>query len=109
MLIEFEKMSPMIIGIWFGESKPILHEYVHLLISELETILSSGIFVNDHRVQIKFGLVICDTPARSLMKGNKASFLKHVKYFETETNLYSCEPHQFEFNCNLLEILKPKI
>lgn len=80
--VEFKKISPMIIAIWFGETKPILHEYVHLLVQELETILSTGISVNNHHVKIKFGLVKSDTPARSLMKGipMKIHFLKHAKY-----------------------------
>lgn len=59
----------MVIGIWSGESKPNLSEYIELLVAELESILLNGIFIRDHHVKINFGCVLCDTPARSLMKG----------------------------------------
>lgn len=38
-------------------------------VAEMETILDIGIIINGHHVKVNFGLVICDTPARSLMKG----------------------------------------
>lgn len=60
----------MVIAIWCGSSKPVLNEYIELLVSELETILSSGIFANGHNIKIKFGRILCDTPARSQMKGD---------------------------------------
>lgn len=35
-----------VIGIWYGESKPILDEYLALFIDELEDVLSNGIIVS---------------------------------------------------------------
>lgn len=60
----------MIIGIWQGESKPILDEYIDQFVAEMEQILETGIFVNGHHIEIRFGRIICDTPARALMKGS---------------------------------------
>lgn len=68
--IEFEKIPPMVVGIWYGDSKPILHEYLTPLYNELEGILSNGITVNGCHITIKFGRVHCDTPARSFLKGS---------------------------------------
>lgn len=68
-IAELPNISPMVIGIWCGISKPNLNEYIGLLVSELESILSTGIFVKNHHVTVKFGRVVCDTPARCLMKG----------------------------------------
>lgn len=63
------KVPPMVIGIWQGDSKPILDEYIQPLVAEMQTLILSGISIKDHHVKVNFGLVICDTPARSLMKG----------------------------------------
>lgn len=67
--IELPKISPFVVGIWCGESKPILDEYIERFVEEMTSILNNGIAINGHRVNIRFGLIICDTPARSLMKG----------------------------------------
>lgn len=67
---ELPEISPLVVAIWYGASKPILNEYIQPLVSELKSIIPTGIYVNGHHVKIKFGLVICDTPARSLMKGD---------------------------------------
>lgn len=66
---EFEKIPPMVIGIWYGESKPILNEYLASFVAELEDVLSNGIVVNDNFVKVKFGRVHSDTPARCFLKG----------------------------------------
>lgn len=62
-------MAPMVIGVWCGESKPPLNEYLMSLISELKDILINGISIGFHHITIKFGRIHCDTPARSHMKG----------------------------------------
>lgn len=59
----------MVIAIWSGISKPKVNEYIELLIGELQSILPTGLIIKGHHVAIKFGRVVCDTPARSLMKG----------------------------------------
>lgn len=67
--VEIPSISPMIIAIWCGLSKPILNEYIELLVSELESIIPNGIFISGYHIQVGFGRVQCDTPARSQMKG----------------------------------------
>lgn len=59
----------MVIGIWAGESKPNVNEYLLPLVNELKTILANGISINSRHVAIKLGQIICDTPARCFIKG----------------------------------------
>lgn len=59
----------MVIAIWCGITKPKLNEYLEMLVAELESILSTGIFIKNYHIAIKFGRVVCDTPARSFIKG----------------------------------------
>ncbi|XP_031625627.1 uncharacterized protein LOC116342258 [Contarinia nasturtii] len=66
---EFPKVLPMIVGIWCGEGKPPLNEYIRPLISELEDLLENGTMINGNHIKCHFGLCICDTPARSFIKG----------------------------------------
>lgn len=65
---EFPKIPPMILGIWVGDSKPLVNEYILQLVAELKE-LPHEIFIRTHRVSLKIGLFIGDTPARSLLKG----------------------------------------
>lgn len=67
----------MVIAIWSGTSKPNVNEYIELLVAELESILPTGIIIKDHHVAIKFGRVVCDTPARSLMKGTVENYVPY--------------------------------
>lgn len=59
----------MVIGIWCGESKPTLREYLTPLIEEAEILLADGVSVNAHHICFKFGRVVADTPARAFLKG----------------------------------------
>lgn len=70
IITELPKVPPMVIGIWSGISKPILNEYIASLVSELESLLESGLDVNNHHVKVAFGKIVCDTPARCQMKGD---------------------------------------
>lgn len=69
IFVELPNISPMVVGIGCGNSKPVLNEYIEPLVSELEFILPTGIFIKGHHVEIEFGRVECDTPARCQMKG----------------------------------------
>lgn len=66
---EFIQIEPMVVGIWYGTSKPPLDEYLVQLIDELDSLISNGLSINSHRIYIKIGQIICDTPARSFIKG----------------------------------------
>lgn len=69
IMTEFPKMSPMVCGIWSGESKPVLNEFLEPLVSELKLLIANGISLNFHHIEIKIGKILADTPARSLIKG----------------------------------------
>lgn len=62
-------MEPFVIGIWCGESKPILNEYIKPFISEMKILLANGLMIGSNLIRIMFGLCISDTPARVMMKG----------------------------------------
>lgn len=64
----------MVVGIYYGGKKPVLNEYIAPFVEELEQIIPSGINIGGYHVEIKFGLIICDTPARCLMKGECSQF-----------------------------------
>lgn len=59
----------MVIAIWYGDSKPILNEYIESFVTEMISLLETGLFINGHHVKILVGLIICDTPARAMLKG----------------------------------------
>lgn len=67
---ELPKIPPMVVAIWYGDSKPILNEYIQSFVTEMSSLLETGTTVNGYHINIRFGLVICDTPARSLLKGS---------------------------------------
>lgn len=67
--LEIPKLRPMIVAVWHGETKPLINEYISRFVTELKDILCTGITINSKRIKVKFGAIICDTPARSLMKG----------------------------------------
>lgn len=67
--VEFPNLHPMIVAVWHGETKPLVNEYIERFVIELKSILCTGIFINSKKIKVNFGSVICDTPARSLMKG----------------------------------------
>lgn len=71
----------MVIGIWFGESKPLINEYLERFVTELKEIIENGIIINTCHIKIRLGLVICDTPARSLLKGS-------IKFFSNQIIVY---------------------
>lgn len=63
-------VPPMVLGIWAGETKPVLNEYLTQLIDELEVMLESGIQIGSNLINVKIGRIICDSPARAFIKGN---------------------------------------
>lgn len=70
--IHDSNIEPMIIGIYCGESKPPTpDEFLTPFVDELLTILNNGIIINGYKISIYIRCFICDTPARSFIKGNK--------------------------------------
>lgn len=71
----FPEMKPMVIGIFYGHSKPTkVEEYLKPFVDELATIMDDGIIINDHKLEVKVRAFICDSPARAFIKGK----LKYV-------------------------------
>lgn len=71
--LEHSSIPPMVIAIWYGYSKPVLNEYLKTFVDELENLIPNGVSINGYRINIRFGLVISDTPARCMIKGTNFS------------------------------------
>lgn len=60
------------IAIFSGDAKPMsAHEYLHEFICEINQFHANGIIINGRRLKIKIHFFICDTLARSFLKGIK--------------------------------------
>lgn len=58
------------ISIWYGCGKPVpVNDFLLPFVNELNDLLRNGIVINGHQITIKIRCFICDTPARSLLKG----------------------------------------
>lgn len=66
---EYPKIHPFVVGIWCGISKPNVNEYLQPFVTEMKLLMADKFVVNEHQIQIKFGLIISDTPARAMLKG----------------------------------------
>lgn len=62
-------VQPMVLGIWAGETKPDLNEYLTPLVDELKLMIETGIQIGSWLISVKIGRIICDSPARSFIKG----------------------------------------
>lgn len=64
-------VKPMVIAIWCGIGKPKnLNEYLNPLVNEINDIMDTGVLINEYRLDIKHISFICDSPARSDLKGS---------------------------------------
>lgn len=67
---EFPEIPPMAAGIFYGTSKPKnVNEFLNPFIDELLPILDAGLNINGHQVTVRVRCFICDSPARSFIKG----------------------------------------
>lgn len=70
IISEWPQIDPMVISVWCGESKPSdLNDFLRPFITELNGLLLNGIIINEKLISIKVRAFICDTPARSFIKG----------------------------------------
>lgn len=60
-------------------SKPGVNEYLQPFVSEMKFLMANKFVVNEHQMQIKFGLVISDSPARAMIKGDIYIYLSILK------------------------------
>lgn len=69
-LTDFPTINPFVVSIWFGVGKPNpINDFLFSFINELKQILANGIVLNGFIIRIRVRCFICDTPARSLLKG----------------------------------------
>lgn len=69
------ELGVMVIAIWSGEGTPtVLNDFLDRFATELNEILSNGIMINGCKLDIAFRCFICDTPARSFIKGLRNVF-----------------------------------
>lgn len=67
---ELPGIAPMAVGIYYGTSKPkSVSEFLNPFVHELLPILQSGLMINGHQVAVRIRCFICDSPARSFIKG----------------------------------------
>lgn len=66
---ENRDLKPFVVAIWCGEGKPLINEFLRRFVDELLTLLRVGVFVNGYLLRVKIKCFICDTPARSYVKG----------------------------------------
>lgn len=63
-------IKPMVIGIWSGTGKPkSLTEFLDPLVNDLCAVTRDGITINGYHIEVKIRCFICDSPARSFLKG----------------------------------------
>lgn len=63
-------IKPMVICIWSGVGKPNnLNEFLQPFVNELNAIIGCGIVVNNNRIEVVVRCFLCDSPARSFLKG----------------------------------------
>lgn len=80
---ELSHIQPMVIGIYYGVSKPKdADEFLMPMIKELLLLLNSGVLINSHRISLKIRAFICDSPARA--------FIKCVKNFNGKHGCLKC-------------------
>lgn len=71
-----DKIPPMVAAIYYGENKPPLKEYLNEFVKELKEMLLHGVIVNNQKVTVRVNCFVCDTPARSFIKGKFIAILK---------------------------------
>lgn len=59
----------MVISAYYGHGKPPLQLFLTPFVDELKNLLQNNFQVNGHTVSVKVSCFICDTPARSFIKG----------------------------------------
>lgn len=63
-------IRPMVVGIWCGERQPNnLNEFLEPFVNEICALTKYGLKVNGYKITISIRCFICDSPARSFLKG----------------------------------------
>lgn len=74
----------MVASIYFGHGKPPLDSFLFPFVDELNQLIEEGLYINGYSVVVTIKCFVCDSPARSFIKGkNKFSLMIKI------TNLYT--------------------
>ena len=72
-LVKLIDACPFVVGLYCGAKKPpSIDDYMHDFVTELCSLLDSGIIYNDNHYPVQIDCFVCDAPARS--------FIKNIKY-----------------------------
>nr|CAH7769402.1 unnamed protein product [Callosobruchus chinensis] len=66
---ESREIPPLVAAIFYGEGKPPLESYFQKFVEELNKVIRTGVKVNNDFVGVKIKFFVCDTQARSFIKG----------------------------------------
>ncbi|TGZ55782.1 Uncharacterized protein DBV15_12106 [Temnothorax longispinosus] len=69
---DMHQLQPMVAAVYYGESKPPLQLYLKQFVHELNEILRDGLIINRQKVTVGVKCFVCDTQARSYIKGTPA-------------------------------------
>ena len=69
LLENMPEIKPMAAAIYYGRGKPPLDPFLTPFVDELNTLIENGIIINNVYVDVKIKCFICDSPARSFIKG----------------------------------------
>lgn len=66
----FPNIKPMVIAIWSGIGKPdSVNDFLEPFVKDINETIKNGISINGYRLEISVRSFICDSPARSMLKG----------------------------------------
>lgn len=68
-ITEIQQIKPMVVAIYCGDTKPPLANFLSQFVEEMKDILVNGVICNNQKVTVKINFFVCDTPARSFIKG----------------------------------------
>lgn len=64
------EIKPIVVAVWCGVGKPKdLDAFLLPFVNELKHLIKTGMFFNEYRVDIGSVCFVCDSPARSHLKG----------------------------------------
>lgn len=69
IISEFPEKGVSVIDIYSGEKKANAVDLLSTFVKESKDIIENGIMINEHVLNIKIKCFICDTPARTYIKG----------------------------------------
>lgn len=70
----FPQIKPMVIGIYFGVGKPPCNDFLLEFVDELNDCVQNGVLINDRCIKVTISCFICDTPARSFIRGKELNY-----------------------------------